>query len=214
MTEDKNKNLDDELDNLLNELKGDNTKLTHTIGDASSDHGKLDELRQVLLETQNHVARALAFLGPHGISAKNETFEPEIKITKERKHELGAQRIVEGVFNGECMIGGDGKRYNIPANYASKSKLVEGDILKLTITKDGSFIYKQIGPIERRQLIATLGYDETSGEWYALQEGGRRWKLLTASVTYFRGEPGDEVVIIIPKNSASNWAGVENIIKV
>ena len=34
----------------------------------------------------------------------------------------------------QIMIGPDGKNYPVPANYASKSKLIEGDILKLTIT--------------------------------------------------------------------------------
>src|SRR5262245_39908864 len=61
-------------------------------------------------------------------------------------------KIIEGVFDGQNMMGPDGKQYPVPANYASKSKLVEGDVLKLTIADDGSFIYKQIGPIERRKV--------------------------------------------------------------
>ncbi len=65
-------------------------------------------------------------------------------------------KVVEGVFDGQKMAGPDGKEYPVPANYASKSKLVEGDILKLTIADDGSFIYKQIGPTERKQIIGTL----------------------------------------------------------
>ena len=47
---------------------------------------------------------------------------------------------MEGVFDGQNMMGPDGKKYPVPANYASKSKLVEGDVLKLTISDDGSFI--------------------------------------------------------------------------
>src|SRR5664279_2656801 len=54
-------------------------------------------------------------------------------------------KVIEGIFDGQKMAGPDGKEYPVPTNYASKSKLVEGDILKLTITDDGSFIYKQIG---------------------------------------------------------------------
>ena len=50
------------------------------------------------------------------------------------------------------MLSPDGKNYPIPANYASKSKLVEGDLMKLTIAEDGSFIYKQIGPVPRSKL--------------------------------------------------------------
>ena len=51
-------------------------------------------------------------------------------------------KIIEGVFDGQIMIGPDGKNYPVPANYASKSKLVEGDILKLTIGESGKFLYK------------------------------------------------------------------------
>lgn len=125
---------------------------------------------------------------------------------------INGQRVVEGVFDGNTMIGSDGKQYTVPANYASKSKLVEGDILKLTITNAGSFIFKQIAPIERRRLIGTIEYDEMKHQYYA-SLNGKKWRLLTASVTYFKGEAGDEVVFIIPKNTASRWAAVENIIK-
>jgi len=121
-------------------------------------------------------------------------------------------RVIEGVFDGANMVGSDGKIYTVPANYASKSKLVEGDLLKLTITPKGSFIYKQIGPIERSRVIGTLGFDATIGEFYAATEN-RRWSVIKASVTYFKGDPGDEVVLLVPKNTPSKWAAVENIIK-
>ncbi len=121
-------------------------------------------------------------------------------------------RVVEGVFDGEHMVGSDGKTYAVPPNYASKSKLVEGDMLKVTITPRGSFIFKQIGPIERNRIVAALGFDATNGEYYATSEN-KRWSLLKASVTYFKGEPDDEAVILVPMNAPSKWAAVENIIK-
>jgi hypothetical protein len=121
-------------------------------------------------------------------------------------------RVTEGVFDGQNMVGSDGKIYTVPANYASKSKLVEGDMLKLTITPKGSFIYKQIGPIERSRIIGNLGFDPTIGEYYATTEN-RRWSIIKASVTYYKGDPGDEVVLLVPKNAPSKWAAVENIIK-
>lgn len=120
-------------------------------------------------------------------------------------------RIIEGVFDGENMIGPDGKQYSVPANYASKSKLVEGDILKLTITANGTFVYKQIGPIERARIVGVLNHT-AAGEYFAIAEG-RKWRLLTASVTYYKGDAGDEVVILIPKTGESKWAAVENIVK-
>src|SRR3954471_22727420 len=73
-------------------------------------------------------------------------------------------KVIEGVFDGQNMVGSDGKTYPVPANYASKSKLVQGDILKLTIADDGSFLYKQIGPVPRKQVVGTLTLDK--GHYY------------------------------------------------
>lgn len=116
-------------------------------------------------------------------------------------------KVVEGVFDGQKMAGPDGKEYPVPANYASKSKLVEGDILKLTISDDGSFIYKQIGPVERRQVIGTL--TQHDGAYY-VEANGREYRILLASVTYFRINIGDQVTIIVPEdNPEAVWAAVE-----
>lgn len=121
------------------------------------------------------------------------------------------EKIVEGVFDGQNMIGADGKQYDVPANYASKSKLVEGDILKLTINNMGAFVYKQIKPIERDRKTGILEQDEQNNQYYAVADG-KKWRLLTASVTYFKGELGDEVIFLIPADGGSRWAAVENII--
>jgi len=130
--------------------------------------------------------------------------------TKNGGHE-GGEKIIEGVFDGEAMIGPDGKRYSVSSNYASKSKLVEGDILKLSITNSGTFLYKQIGPIERARVIATVK-KVGDNEFIAVKDS-RSWRVLTASVTYFKGDDGDEVVIMVPKVGESRWAAVENVIK-
>lgn len=126
--------------------------------------------------------------------------------------ERDGSRIIEGVFDGQNMVGPDGKQYSVPANYASKSKLVEGDVLKLTITRDGSFIYKQIGPIERQRIVGELLRDEMTGE-FKVMGNGKAHRVLLASITYFKGEVGDDVVILVPKDGESRWAAVENIIK-
>jgi len=120
--------------------------------------------------------------------------------------------IVEGVFDGVNMVGNDGKLYTVPANYASKSKLIEGDILKLTILDDGSFLYKQIGPIERKRLRGTLMQDDDTGEYSVISQG-RTYKVLSASITYFKGDVGDEIIILVPSDKQSTWAAVENVIK-
>lgn len=120
-------------------------------------------------------------------------------------------KIIEGVFDGENMIGPDGKQYSVPANYASKSKLVEGDMLKLTITNNGTFIYKQISPIERKRVVGTLDHDENGN--FIVRHNSEKWRVLTASVTYYKGKPGDEVVVLVPENGDSNWAAVDNIVR-
>ncbi|MEK7569922.1 MAG: hypothetical protein AAB515_00555 [Patescibacteria group bacterium] len=124
----------------------------------------------------------------------------------------GDSRIIEGLFDGQHMVGPDGKQYSVPANYASKSKLVEGDKLKLTITGDGSFIYKQIGPVDRNRVVGKLVRDEQTDEFQVVA-AGIVYRVLLASITYFKGEPGDDVVILLPKDQQARFAAVENIIK-
>lgn len=119
--------------------------------------------------------------------------------------------VIEGVFDGEKMVGPDGKTYAVPVNYASKSRLVEGDTLKLIITDTGTFIYKQINPVERRRLVGALDEGE-NGEYYVIADD-RRWRVLPASITYYKGEIGDEVVILVPKTGLSRWGAVENVVK-
>lgn len=117
--------------------------------------------------------------------------------------------VVEGVFNGEQMIGAGGKVYPVPANYASKSKLVEGDVLKLTIKSDGIFQYKQIGPIARKHLVGPLINDEGQ---YKVIVNGKGYHVLLASVTYFKAKTGDHVTIIVPENQTAKWGAIENVI--
>lgn len=128
-------------------------------------------------------------------------------VTPTSSREDVSGKVVEGVFDGQKMAGPDGKEYPVPANYASKSKLVEGDILKLTIADDGSFIYKQIGPVDRTQVIGTLVQHDGA---YYVEANGHEYRILLASVTYFRINVGDQVTIIVPTdNQSATWAAVE-----
>jgi hypothetical protein len=138
--------------------------------------------------------------------------EGKKKVGRKRKVEdVTDGTVVEGMFDGQIMLGTDGKQYPVPANYASKSKLVEGDVLKLTITPEGSFIYKQIGPVERKHALGIISQDENGN--YCILADGRPYKVLLASVTYFKGEPGDEVAIVSPRDTEATWASIENILQ-
>lgn len=165
------------------------------------DDKKLSELRLILDEIEEKVQ-----------SVKRILFE---QVYQEEAENLdiiqqGPVTIIEGVFNGEEMIDKDGKKYAVPANYASKSKLVAGDKLKLTISQDGSFIFKQIGPIERKHIIGKL--QKTGDRWLVTCEG-KKFQCLQASVTYFKAKAGDKITIIVPKVGESEWAAIENLLE-
>src|SRR5205823_12224128 len=119
--------------------------------------------------------------------------EDTVAPTQPREEALG--KVIEGVFDGQNMVGSDGKTYPVPANYASKSKLVQGDILKLTIADDGAFMYKQIGPIPRRQVVGVL--QQKDGHYF-VDVDGQQYRVLLASVTYFKAKPGDQVSVNVP----------------
>ncbi|MEN9558225.1 MAG: hypothetical protein RL141_594 [Candidatus Parcubacteria bacterium] len=155
----------------------------------------------------------------HLLSSKAESADLEKLVRRERSSEgddlVGpAQegKILEGVFDGQHMVGSDGRQYIVPPNYASKSKLVEGDILKLTIVPNGTFLFKQIGPIERQRVMGVLMNDEQTGDWKVVADG-KKYSILTASVTFFKGAAGDDAVILVPKSAPSRWAALENVIK-
>ncbi|MFA6271669.1 MAG: hypothetical protein WC693_00985 [Patescibacteria group bacterium] len=179
------------------------------------DENKLAQIKQLIASAEEAIRVAKGMLeGDLGESDADAISNEISHLQKARS--VGSVdhngRVVEGVFDGLNMVGPDGKQYNVPANYASKSKLVEGDVLKLTISNDGSFVFKQIGPVERKRLIGMLNQDDTTGEYQVLANG-KSYKVLLASITYFKGEVGDEVVILVPTDKQTDWAAVENIVK-
>lgn len=161
---------------------------------------QIKRLRSLIQEAETNLAAAkellISIVGDDGSV-----------VTPRNSQEEVSGKIIEGVFDGQIMIGPDGKSYPVPANYASKSKLVEGDIMKLTIADDGGFVYKQIGPTLRRQIIGTLVQHDGA---YYVEANGREYRILLASVTYFRINIGDQVTIIVPEdNPEATWAAVE-----
>ena len=168
------------------------------------DQEKVESLKDIIGEAEKSLYSAKAMLVR--IEGKSKP-----SVQKKTYGTSPNGQIVEGIFDGQIMISNDGKQYPVPANYASKSKLVEGDMLKLTMTDEGNFVYKQIGPMERKRLIGIIKEDE-SGNYIVQAEGGN-YKVLLASVTYYRAQPGDEVAIIIPRSGEPVWCAIENVIK-
>ena len=52
---------------------------------------------------------------------------------------------------------------------------------------------------------------QEDGQYKVLAEG-KAYRLLLASVTFYRAEVGDQVTILVPKTGSANWGAVEAII--
>lgn len=120
--------------------------------------------------------------------------------------------IVEGKFDGYFMIGWDQKKYPVPMNYSSKTKLVPGDMLKLKILEDGKFIYKLIQPVERKHIRAVLSKTDDN-KFVAITDDGKNYFLNQAAVTFFKGKAWDELYILINDKEEMGFAAIEAIIK-
>lgn len=159
---------------------------------------QVKRLKSLLSEAETNLAAARELLT---------SLVGEDPVVAQSQREEVAGKVIEGVFDGQNMLGPDGKTYPVPANYASKSKLVQGDILKLTIADGGGFIYKQIGPVPRKQVIGTLLQHDGG---YFVEAAGKEYRILLASVTYFKGQIGDQVSVMLPEDDSDvEWAALE-----
>ncbi len=118
-------------------------------------------------------------------------------------------KIIEWVFTGSEMLGVDNVKYPVPVNYASKSKLVQWDKLKLTIEKNGKMIYKQIEQIERETKVGLVIKDKDK---YQVVVGSETYNLLTAAVTHFKVSIWDKITVIVPANKKATFAAIEAVI--
>lgn len=175
-----------------------------------SQASKLALIKEMLESAESSLRSAKQMVnelvGPDG---KNLYARKAETLPSDEKKDSGEDKVVEGVFDGEKMVDSGEKSYPVPANYASKSKLVPGDVLKLTIKEDGSFVYKQIGPVERKKIIGIVTFEDGQ---YKVIANGKAYKILLASVTYHKAEIGDQVTLIIPEVEDSEWGAIEAVL--
>ncbi len=120
--------------------------------------------------------------------------------------------VVEGIFDGYYMVGADQKKYPVPMNYSSKSKLIPGDVMKLKILPEGKLVFKLIKPAERKHLRAILSKTEDN-KFTANTDDGKIYFLNQAAVSFHAGTPGDELYIIVNDKDEAMFAAIEAIIK-
>ena len=114
--------------------------------------------------------------------------------------------VIDGVFDGKQMVADDGTLYPVPENYASKSKLLEGDLLQLVKTPDGRNYFKQTSRVPRRIKQARLVHIEASHGFVRTDDGGS-YQILLAPLRFFRVNPGEQLTIEVPETGGV-WAAV------
>lgn len=104
---------------------------------------------------------------------------------------------IEGKFDGKYLVTSEGERIEVPANYASKSRIVYGDTLKM-YEENGRKMFKQLIKLPRRKVLAVLSKKE--GKFYALSEFGDH-EISSTSVEHNNLSVGDQIQIILPEEN-------------
>lgn len=106
---------------------------------------------------------------------------------------------IEGVYDGTHMTADDGQKYEVPANYAAKSRLVYGDRLK-KIEENGATLFKQIVKVPRKKIQGILNKKE--GMWYIITDAGS-YKIADVAAEFNHAELHDEAEALIPESDAN-----------
>jgi len=116
----------------------------------------------------------------------------------------------EGTFDGQYLIASDGRKTEVPGNYAAKSRLVCGDVLKV-FADNGKQVFKQIDKVERKKIDGVLTKKE--GKWCILADTGS-YKILDVAAEFNQAELNDKVSAFIPaSNLNASFAALDRVFK-
>lgn len=116
----------------------------------------------------------------------------------------------EGTFDGQYLVAPDGRKTEVPGNYAAKSRLVCGDVLKV-FNDNGKQVFKQIDKVERKKIEGILTKKE--GKWYILADTGS-YKVLDVAAEFNQAQLNDKVCAFIPLNNLnSSFAALDKVYK-
>jgi hypothetical protein len=158
----------------------------------------IELLRQALSASESSIKLAKQLLGD--IEKGGANGKPKKKVLPG----------IIGTFDGENMVTESGEKHPVPANYASKSLLVVGDVLKLVDKKEGKR-FKQIEHVKRYKTKGVL--TKKDGKFHVVASEGS-YRVLPAAVSHFEANVGDELSIFLPaKNLTASWGTVESLVK-
>jgi hypothetical protein len=177
---------------------------------------QLKALEELLAKIETDVKRARMFIAQLGGEVWDEAVLQSSTDFAQMSSGMntgseGSVSVVEGVFDGYFMIGADGKKYPVPLNYSSKTKLIPGDVLKLRVMEDGKLVYKLISQANRRYVKCTLTRTDDN-KFTALSDDGKVYMLNQAAVTYYKAKIGDEMSIITNADGIGDFAAIEAVI--
>jgi len=171
---------------------------------------ELAAIRDFIITAEKSIKNAKKLL-KDVLEDNNLTLDTNIKLDTSwlNSYSSDDSKIVEWVFTWEEMLWSDGNKYPVPANYSSKSKLVQWDKLKVTISPNGKMLYKQIAPIDRTYVTGLVVKEKDK---YQVVAEWKTYDLLTAAVTHFKANIWDTVTVIIPKGKDATFAAIDLVV--
>lgn len=207
------------IDSMTTQTKteNENQNTTQTTTQPSTDmmQAMIISLSHTIEQAQLQLKKAQTMIAQLAGQENLSLWERTSSLQKQhREHSEGDEEgtSIEGAFDGYNMLWEDQKKYPVPLNYASKTKLIPWDKLKLKIRTDGWLIYKVIWHAERKHERAVLSKGEDS-KYIAITEEGHTYFLNQAAVTFYKGMSGDELYIITNADGTGTFAAIEAIIK-
>ena len=169
-------------------------------------------IRDFIISAEKSIKNAKKLL-KDVLEENNLTLEDDLDLDTKwlNKYNSWESKIIEWIFTWEEMLSGDWNTYPIPVNYASKSKMVQWDKLKLTIEQNWKMLYKQISPIERETKTGLLTKEKDK---YQVVADWKTYNVLTAAVTHFKWEIWDNVTIIVPLWKKATFAAIDSFTSV
>lgn len=118
------------------------------------------------------------------------------RVENERK-DLSRLNYIDGIFDGSHMVDASGKKYEVNANYATKSLLVHGDKLR-AYDENGKYWFKQVDKTPREKISGML--TQKAGVWHVVTADGS-YKVSQNAVEFLNLKVNDDVDVFIPKNN-------------
>lgn len=150
------------------------------MSDRTINNKRIDNIYSMLESASKNLEKAKEMLRSLDLDSKKELYKEMPGLV--------------GKFDGTNMVADDGQKYEVPANYAAKSRIVYGDTLK-QIKEDDKFVYKQIEKVDRKKVEGILTKKE--GKWYIISDSGT-FKISDTAAEFQQAELNDEAMAFIP----------------